>query len=277
MFGAAAATTGILAQAPERGKDPQPGSTQPKREPAGKAPDVAMKPDPAVDAWVKVLLEKMTDSHDTVRDSARAGLVAVGRQAIPALQKLAEGDDGAKATAARKLIGEIHAREQRQPGFGNQPFPGGPGPGGFPDGSPPMPGGGRPGFPGGGGFNPGQPGQPGGQPGQPSGPLAVIEKLLPDLKLAEKELKQVKELLEKGKKEAQKILAEAREKNVDREEIRKVMEKAHEEIFKGLKMILTEEQFKKVEKAMQDAPRGGSGGPPGTPRPVRPGGERPPE
>ncbi len=269
MFGAAVGTTGILAQAPERGKD-----AQPKRDPDARRPaETAMKPDPAVEAWVKVLIDKVIDQHDTVRDSARAGLVAVGRPALPALQKLAEGDDGAKATAARKLIGEIHGREQRQGGgFGGQPFPGG---GGFPDGSPPMPGGGRPGLPG--GFNPGQPGQPG-QPGPFGGPFAAIERLLPDLKLAEKDLKQVKESIEKAKKETQEVVAAAREKNLGREEIRAAMEKVNKEIMTSLKKVLTEEQFQKIEKAMQDNSRGtGAGGQPGTPRPGRPGSERPPE
>jgi hypothetical protein len=63
--------------------------------------------DPAVEAWVKVLLDKITDPHDTIRDSARAAVVNVGPPALPALRQLADGDDGAKATAARKLIGAI--------------------------------------------------------------------------------------------------------------------------------------------------------------------------
>ncbi len=118
-------------------------------------PATPPKPDAVVDAWLAVLLTKITDPHDTVRDSARGAVVSVGPAAIPALQKLADGDDPAKAVAARKLIGTIH---HGHGGPGGQPgWPGmGPmGPGGM---------GGR-GF---GGF-PGGPGGPGGGMG-PMGP-----------------------------------------------------------------------------------------------------------
>jgi hypothetical protein len=106
------------------------------------------KADPQVDAWLAVLLTKITDPHDTVRDSARAAVVSVGSPALPALQKLADGDDSAKAVAARKLISAIHRG----------------GPGGEHGGPPGM---GRPGF---GGERGGPPGF--GRPGDrgPSGP-----------------------------------------------------------------------------------------------------------
>ena len=105
------------------------------------------KPDAVVDAWLAVLLTKITDPHDTVRDSARGAVVSVGPAAIPALQKLADGDDPAKAVAARKLIGTIHhghggpGGQPGRPGMGGMGFPGG--------GMGPMGPGGRGGFPGG--------------------------------------------------------------------------------------------------------------------------------
>lgn len=108
------------------------------------------KPDAVVDAWVKVLLEKITDPHDTVRDSARGAVVAVGPPAIPALQALADGNDPAKAVAARKLIGAIQGHHgphgPGRPGFGGPMGPGFPGmgpkgPGGFPGMGPKGPGG----------------------------------------------------------------------------------------------------------------------------------------
>ncbi|AWM40991.1 hypothetical protein GobsT_04160 [Gemmata obscuriglobus] len=142
--------------------------------PKGPAP----KSDAVVDAWVATLLSKITDPHDTVRDSARGALVAVGPAALPALQKLADGDDPAKAVAARKLIGAIHGRGPGGPAAGPS---GRGGRGGFGPGEP----GGRGGFsgpagPGGrggfgfgapGGFGPGGrgPGGPGGQPGMRPG------------------------------------------------------------------------------------------------------------
>ena len=94
----------------------------------------APKADPVVDAWLAVLLTKITDPHDTVRDSARGAIVAVGPPAIPALQKLADGEDPAKAVAARKMIGAIHDHHGGHPGQPGRPGFGGMGGmgGGFP-------------------------------------------------------------------------------------------------------------------------------------------------
>ncbi len=90
------------------------------------------KADVVVEAWLRVLIEKITDPHDTVRDSARGAVISVGRPAIPTLQRLADGDDPAKAVAARKLIHAIEDGPGPQGrasfgGFGGPGFPGGPG------------------------------------------------------------------------------------------------------------------------------------------------------
>ena len=141
-----------------------------------KGPGAPPKADPVVDAWLAVLLTKITDPHDTVRDSARGAVVSVGPPALPALQKLADGDDPAKAVAARKMIAAIHGHHG--PG-GQQLQPGRPGMGGpFGAGGPPGMGGrGFGGFPGGpGGMGPMGPGGrgPGGMgpmgPGGRGGP-----------------------------------------------------------------------------------------------------------
>lgn len=122
------------------------------------------KPDPVVDAWVAVLIAKITDPHDTVRDSARGALVGVGPPALPALQALADGNDPAKAVAARKLIGAIQGNRgpqgppQQGPGGPGRPGFGGPGGMGFP-GMGPM---GRPGM--------GPMGRPGDDRGPDRGP-----------------------------------------------------------------------------------------------------------
>ncbi len=117
----------------------------------------APKSDAVVDAWLKTLLDKITDPHDTVRDSARGAIVAVGPPALPALQTLADGTDPAKAVAARKLIGAIQGRGPGQPGQPGQP--GRPGFGGMGGGM------GFPGMPGMGPMGPGGMGQPGMNPG----------------------------------------------------------------------------------------------------------------
>ncbi len=134
----------------------------------------APKSDAVVDAWLVILLSKLTDPHDTVRDSARGAIVAVGAPALPALQKLADGDDPAKAVAARKLIAAIHGHGHHgpaghpgaRPGADHGAWPKGPGgPGGF---GPPGAGGRGFGPPGMGGRGPG--GGPGMGPGGRGGP-----------------------------------------------------------------------------------------------------------
>jgi hypothetical protein len=166
------------------------------RPPGGPMTGGHPKADPALEAWVKTLIDKITDPHDMIRDSARGALVQIGHPAIPQLHKLVEGDDAAKALAARKVIMMIehHAQQGQhgqpgqpgQPGPGSPGFPGGPVFPGFPGGQPGFPGGGgpggQPGFPGGGGSGgqpgfPGAPGvygQPGIGPGFPGGPMVPM-------------------------------------------------------------------------------------------------------
>src|SRR5262249_44678237 len=114
------------------------GSAQPPRESPKPPPrdggrEQPAKADPAVEAWVKLLAEKMTDRHDTIRESARQGLVAVGRPALPILRRLADSDDGAAAEAARKVIARIEHGPAVGFAIGPQPpgnpfVPGGPPP-----------------------------------------------------------------------------------------------------------------------------------------------------
>ncbi|QEL17359.1 hypothetical protein [Limnoglobus roseus] len=131
----------------DRPRGPQPpaaGNRTPEDQPRDRAGDRRdeRKGSSEVESWVKTLAEKITDPHDTVRDSARAALVAVGPPALPLLRKLADGDNDAKATAAKKLIAAIDRGNARSPAptgvrgqfppRGGQGFgPGGFGPGGF--------------------------------------------------------------------------------------------------------------------------------------------------
>lgn len=79
--------------------------------------------DQSVEGWLRTLAERITDPHDTIRDSARAGLVAAGKRAVPLLERLADSGDDARATAARKVLEEIERQGRRGPlggigGFG---------------------------------------------------------------------------------------------------------------------------------------------------------------
>jgi hypothetical protein len=235
--------------------------------------DAATKEAPAkvdkdVEAWVKVLVEKIADRHDSIRESARHALIAVGKPALPALQKLADGDDGAAAEAAKRVIAHIEGGDdgypghhgfpgemgQRHPGFHQgsaPPHPGGPGVGPHPGGFPGQPGGfgpppGAPGAGGAPGFPPGPPGGfvslPGGPPGMggPGGPGAMIEHAMKDLNLTAAQKAKVKEVLK-----------------AQGEKAHQTFEKMHEDFLKSLKGVLDEEQFKKLEKNLPKPPAPG--------------------
>lgn len=273
--------TFVVAQPPDRkgsdDKQPVPGRKGPddrkgapdRRPPAGEPGErPAPKPDAAVDAWVKVLLEKIADQHDTVRDSARAALVHVGPQAIPALKQLAEGNDNVKAVAARNVIAMIERGNQpgRGPGrdfggFGGQPgFPGQPFPGGQP-GQPGQPPGREPGNP------PGERPGPGG-PGAERNPLGRI---LGDLNLTERQEKQVREIVEAHGKKMMEFHEKLRDGKIDPKDAREGLEKLRGELGKELKPVLNDEQMKRFEALMQRGPGGPGERPANPPRP----GERP--
>lgn len=232
------------------------------------------KPDAQVDAWVKTLTDKMNDPHDSIRDSSRAGIISVGRAALPSLKKLAEGDDGAKATAARRLIDAIEHRPM--PGMGGgMPSMGG--------GMPPF--GGRGGF-GGGGAGPRGEGR--GRDATPDRPVpnagaaperrpdaggpgrvSPIAESLKDLKLNDKQQKQANELRENFEKTMQETMAQVREGKIEQSDVREKMQKLRGTMLKEMKDVLTAEQFEKFEEALKkNRPMGSPGGAPGErPRP----------
>jgi hypothetical protein len=240
-------------QPPDR-KGPPPGESRERR------------PDPQVEAWIKTLTDKMTDPHDTIRDSARAGIVAAGRDALPILRRYADSDDGAKATAARKLIEAIERGGPRP-----MLMAGGPGaPPGF-TGRLPMPPGDRPrdsDRPR--GDRPGQPDRPAepGRPGRPGGPGGPLEQAIKELGLNEKQLKQVTEIREGIEPKLREIMEQVRDGKLERgPEVREKMQKLQAEMMKEIKDVLTDEQFEKLQEAIRKIAPGGR---PGERRPDRP-------
>ncbi len=97
LFGA------LVAQEPrrEQGKNPAP---QTNLRPL--VNEVA-KPDKELDAWIKSLAEKMTDRHDTIRNSARNALISIGSPALPALRQMSQSSDPVTATAAKNVANQI--------------------------------------------------------------------------------------------------------------------------------------------------------------------------
>lgn len=86
-------------------------------EPAKPATEPAAQ-DPALDAWLQVLVKRLGDQNAQIHSSVVAGLVSVGPPAIPSLQKVAEAGDEAQAKAARDVIAQIERRGRRPGGEG---------------------------------------------------------------------------------------------------------------------------------------------------------------
>lgn len=70
-------------------------------------PMMPPKPDKELEAWIKILAEKMTDRNDNIRNSARKGLVSVGPAAMFSLKEMTESKDAATAVAAKNVMMEI--------------------------------------------------------------------------------------------------------------------------------------------------------------------------
>jgi hypothetical protein len=100
------------------GRDGPPNRERPREEPRRDQPRGEPRGGSHVEQWTRMLAEHMIDPHDSVRDSARAGLVAMGEKALPMLRNLANGPDDARATAAKKVIEAIE-RGNRRPGSGS--------------------------------------------------------------------------------------------------------------------------------------------------------------
>lgn len=249
---------------------PPPGG--PREEGRGGEPR-SVRLDPAVEAWAKTLIEKMNDRHDTIRESARAGLVAVGRPALPLLRPIADGDDGALATAATKVIERIETGERPRFQIAFGPMGGPPmGPDGPPmppmgegrppmgEGRPPM-GEGRPPFPP--PFGPdGRPMIPG--PGGPGGgrPMA-LENAIAKIDLDDKQKGQVKEILEEHQTRMRDMFEKVRDGKINREEMGDAFRERHEEFMKDLREVLSEDQMKQFRELLPPPPQGGPGGRPG--------------
>ena len=62
---------------------------------------------PEVEAWVKEVAAKMTDSNEIIRRSAVHALIAVGPDALPSLGKLAASDDAKVSGTAMDVIAAI--------------------------------------------------------------------------------------------------------------------------------------------------------------------------
>lgn len=239
---------------------------------AGPAPRALPKPPPEVEAWVKEVAAKMTDSNEVIRRSAVHALLAVGPDALPSLGKLAASDDAKTAATAMDLIAAIKTGgpggRPRMPSPGMGPGPEAPpcprcegmGPMGMHDGRGPGP------FPGQGGpppfGGPRGPGGPGGPmgPGGPRGPMGpegkhvMVDRILDEFGLEPSVRAKVDEVL-KGIHESMRALHEkAMQGGMDHDAVRAEAEKLHAAGEASLKGLLTPEQLEKLKKVL--GPRG---------------------
>ena len=105
----------------------RPGEFDKNRRDGGKGPMPAMggkgfvnpnmtppRPDKELEAWIKILAEKMTDRNDNIRNSARRALVSVGPDAMFSLKEMTQSKDAATAVAARNVMMEIGRSSMQQ-------------------------------------------------------------------------------------------------------------------------------------------------------------------
>lgn len=249
------------------------------------------KPDKELEAWIKVLAEKMTDRNDDIRNSARRALVSVGPAAMFSLKEMTESKDAATAVAARNVMMEIGRSTMQQNMMmqrGGMPF-------GGPQGMPGMGGWGkmnpqdmnRKAGPGGppregdrkGGPESGRPeserkGRPegdrkGGPEGRPEGdrkanpsregdrgarPEAgpeAKERILNELNLSKDVRAKVEGIINTHQEKIKDVIAKGREANGDREKIMAEVREIQQNMVKSLKEAMGEEKF---QEFMKNAP-----------------------
>lgn len=226
--------------------------------------------DREVEEWVRMLAEKITDRHDEIRDSARAALTAVGPAALPTLRRLADGNDGATATAARKVIGRIEHHGPPGPfGMMTMGGTGGPALGRRPDGDRgdgPRPGpfgGDRPmrkDEPRAKGDRPARPRDDRGGPaekgerrpeGPPRGGPEQFARAIRSLNLSDEQRQKVEELVQAQQAKLQRIRDRVRDGDLAPEEARATARREMEAVREKLRDVLTSDQFRRFESEMR--------------------------
>jgi hypothetical protein len=197
-----------------------------------------VKPDPELDAWVDTLITNLAKENPRIRASVEAGIIQVGRAALPKLEAAAKGDNEKVKAVATKLIERIKAG----PGQGQR----------------------------------GERGEGRGMGGmQRREPAEVAKEISTDLSLSEENTKKLEASIKSHQtKQAEMFRKFQEEGGGDREKMMEQRTAMQEELKKDLATYLTAEQ---VEKAMAKiSPMGGGrrgqgGGDGGQPPRRRPG------
>jgi hypothetical protein len=242
-------------------------------------PMMPPKPDKELEAWIKVLAEKMTDRNDDIRNSARRAMVSMGPAAIYSLKEMTESKDAATAVAARNVMMEIGRSTIQQNMMmqrGGMPF-------GGPQGKPGMGGWGkmnpqdmnRKAGPGGppregdrkGGPEAGRPeterkGRPEGERkanppregdrgSRPEAGPEARERMLNDLNLSKDVRAKVEGIMNTQQEKIKDAIAKGREANGDREKMMAEIRELQQNMMMSLKEAMGEEKF---QEFMKNAP-----------------------
>jgi hypothetical protein len=200
--------------------------------------------DSTVEAWVQELAKHFNDKNPIIRQSARAGLVGAGQAALPALRKIAEGNDDA-ADIARMMVSHVERRRHESFGslLGRQLLrrtwvpPAEKPKGRTAEAKKPE--------------KPAEAKKPQAESQKPPLPRARVlrGRLLRDLQLDDKQRAKVAEIVAANQKKVRELAQKVRRRDIDRDKLRGEIDKLQEGLRKDLKEVLTEEQFKKVEEA----------------------------
>ena len=267
------------------------GPREDNRGPMGKGfmnPVMPPKPDKELEAWIKVLAEKMTDRNDDIRNSARRALVSMGPAAMFSLKEMTESKDAATAVAARNVMMEIGRSTMQQnmmmqrggmpfggpkgmPGMGwwgkmnpqdmnRKAGPGGPSREGDRKGGPEAgrPEGERKGRPEGDrkggtegrpeGERKANPSREGDRGARPEAGPEAKERILNELNLSKDVRAKVEGIINTHQEKIKDVIAKGREANGDREKIMAEVRELQQNMVKSLKEAMGEEKFKAFMK-----------------------------
>lgn len=94
----------------------------PKPVPAAQRPDAQQAKeraaDPEVDAWARVLIERMAHQNEAIRSSAQEALLRLGKLAQTQLKAAAGGADEGRAKAAKELLARMEQQRRTPKGEG---------------------------------------------------------------------------------------------------------------------------------------------------------------
>ena len=78
------------------------------------------RPDPEMDAWVRMLASRLGHGNEAIRRSAAAALMNIGAPAVPVLTRISRGGRSNAARSANRVLTQIRRRIRRRAAAGEK-------------------------------------------------------------------------------------------------------------------------------------------------------------